>query len=76
MAEPEKKEPGLVRQIVEVFKGKMAELEPVHAAVVFIVLAIIFTFGVIGFTSAIASGVVKLVQVIGAVAASGAIPIP
>lgn len=70
MAEETKKEPGLVRQIVEVFKGKMAELKPIEAAVVFIILAIIFTFGVVGFTSAIASGIVKLVQAIGPIAAA------
>lgn len=64
---------GLVRQVVEVFKDKMKELKPVESAVVFVVLSLIFTFGFIGFTSAIASGVVKLIQVIGQVVASGAL---
>lgn len=64
MSEPEKKEKGLVRGVVEVFSDKMKELEPVHAAVVFVVLAVIFTFGMVGFTSAVASGVVKIIQII------------
>ena len=61
---------GLITSVVKVFTDKMKELKPIEAAVVFVALAIIFTFGLIGFTSAIASGVVKLVQVIPAVAAA------
>lgn len=71
--EEEKKE-GLVRQIVGVFKTKMEELKPSEAAIVFVILAIIFTFGLIGFTSAIASGIVKLVQVVGVVAGAAIVP--
>lgn len=69
--EVEVEEKGLVRQVVEVFKDKMKELKPSEASIVFIVLSIIFTFGFIGFTAAIASGVIRLIQVIGQVVASG-----
>lgn len=70
MAEKKEEEKGMVASIVEVFKDQMKELEPKEATLAFVVLSIIGTFGLIGFTSAIASGLVKLVQVIGTVASS------
>jgi hypothetical protein len=68
MADEKPKEKGLIRGIVEVFSEKMKELEPKEAAVVFIILSIVFVFGLTGFTSAIASGIVKMIQIIPQVA--------
>ena len=73
MSDTQDEKPGLIRSFVDIFKDKLKELNPRETAIVFIVLAIIMTFGIIGFTSAIAGGVVKLIQVIGAIAASAGI---
>jgi uncharacterized ion transporter superfamily protein YfcC len=69
--EGKEEEKGLVRMMTEVFVEKMKELKPIEASLIFFGLVITGTFGVIGFTSAIATGVVKLVQVVGQAVASG-----
>ena len=64
MAEKKAEDKGLIRGIIEVFTDKMKELEPKEAAVVFIILTIVFCFGAIGFTSTIATGIIKMIQII------------
>ena len=68
MEKEEEKEVGMIRGLVDAFTDQMKEMTPVESAAVFIVLTLIGTFGIIGFTSAIAGGVVKIIQIIGTIA--------
>ena len=63
----EVKQKGLIRGVVEVFAGKMKELKPVEAAIAFVSLFIVGSFTSVAMVSAIASAMVKIVQVIGIV---------
>lgn len=68
MEKEKEEEKGLIRGVVEVFTEKMKELEPRESAIVFCVLTLIGVFGITGFTSAIVSGIVKIIQIIPQVA--------
>jgi hypothetical protein len=62
---------GIFREITETFKDKLKELKPMEAALVYMGLCVIGAFTLTGMTAAIASGVVKLIQMIGIVVSSG-----